>query len=219
MQYRLITGIFLAAALTTTGAMADEMNPPSAASTGCSGNVLLADDFTQIDPAWTLGDAVAIVGGKLQIKAPVGYGNAAFYSGALFGNADMCVDIAMPEARDQTNLSAGLVFHFADWDNNVRVIIAPNGYMSVQRTENKETVTPMAWRKVAALKTNVNDVNSIRATWKGATLAIYVNGQYITTAKLIGLTGKGTFGLVGYSEKAAPNIWRFSNLKIAEPPK
>ena len=226
MFHRTFAGVLLATVLGCTAAIAAGPTPgagssggSAGASAGCSGNVLLSDDFTEVDPAWSLnGTNSTIVGGKMRIKPEPGYGQGAFYQGAVFGNADMCVDITSPELRD-SNISAGIVFHYTDWDNYIAVLINPSGRLGVARVDNKQVLFPVAWRDVPNLKKGANVVNSIRATWSGTSLAIYVNGQHIVTGKLIGVTGKSTIGFVGYSEKDASNVWLFDNFVVSEPPK
>ncbi len=207
MLFRLIAAIVFAFGIATTAAVA----------AGCDGTVLLEDNFTQVDPAWSLTSPyTAISGGKLRINAKPGYGYGAFYEGALFGEADMCVDITMPEAREPNAISAGLLFHFADFDNTLMVLVNADGYICLQRREDKQTLFPVTWRKTSVLKTGTSAVNSLRVTWKGAAVSIGLNDQSIVTGKVPGLTGKGKIGLVGYSEKSGSNIWQFSNLKIAQ---
>ena len=222
MLHRTFAGVLLATTLGCTAAIAAGPTPgvgSSGGSAGCSGNVLLSDDFTEVDPAWGLnGTKSTIAGGKMRIKPDPNYGQGAFYQGALFGNADMCVDITSPESRDPY-ITAGIVFHYTDWNNYIAVLINPSGRLGVALVDNKQTLFPVAWRDVPNLNKGANVVNSIRATWSGTSLAIYVNGQHIVTGKLIGVIGKSIIGFVGYSEKDASNVWLFDNFVVSEPTK
>jgi hypothetical protein len=216
MLVRLFASVLLLAGLATAAAA----QPGSAPTTGCNGTVLLEDNFAQVDPAWSLTNPfTTISGGKLRINAKPGFGYGAFYEGALFGNADMCVDVTMPEVREPNTISGGLLFHFQDFDNTLMVLLNAGGYICLQRRQDKQTLFPVTWRKTTALKTGANAINSLRVTWKGTTVALYLNDKPIVTGKAPGLTGKGKIGLVGYSEKSGSNLWQFGNLKITEPPK
>lgn len=214
--------VVAATALATTAAWAQQ--PAPAASAGCTGNEQFSDDFTQAnDPTWPVPrDDIAIGGGKFQGKAPVTKWNWAITAAVNVGDADICVDLSVNPVSDPTQTYGGVVFWLGGGDpdspNFYQVMIDPAGDASLQAIQNKKLTQPVSWRKAASLKTGANVVNSIRITLKGNKISIYFNGQpWYTNLSGVQPQGGGEWGLQFTSEKAAPNVWTFSNLKVTDP--
>jgi hypothetical protein len=199
--------IVAAAAFATTAASA----------AGCTGNVQFADTFGQADPGWPTSDNVVIGGGKLQIKSEATKDYWTIYGAALFGDADICVDVSVNTATDPSGPGAGVDFWMSDTNNYYGVFIAPNGTAAIFRIQNGKALTPVSWRKAASLKTGANAVNTIRLTLKGNSISTYFNDQLFYTVQGQQPQGGGQIALEGWAEKANPNIWSFSNLKVTDP--
>jgi hypothetical protein len=182
----------------------------------CKGKtVLLEDNFEEVDPAWSVSDAVSIGSGKLSISPKPGYGNAVWYNGMLFDDADICVDMVVPTANQPDKISGGILFYFDDWDNNFRFVTS-GGSAAVVRYQKGKYLTPISWREVAGMNTKPGSVNTLRLTLKGNTGTAYVNDKPLGNFKMA--PGTGTLlGLVGYSaQDDAPATWTFQNLKVTD---
>ncbi len=214
MASRLFMSVVVVAttALATTAAWA----------AGCTGDEQFSDPFTQAnDPSWPVPrDDIAIGGGKLQGTAPAGKENWALTQAVPVGDADICVDMAVSPVSNPDETLAGLDFWVVDVDNYYSVLIAPNGQASVARILKKKLLWPVSWRKAPSLKTGAGVVNSVRLTLKGNTMSIYFNDQpFYTALRASQPKDGGEWGFDYSSEKAAPNVWTFTNLKVTDPPK
>jgi hypothetical protein len=178
----------------------------------------LEDTFGEADPGWPTGDNVSIGGGKFQIKADAGKDFWSIYGAALFGDADICVDLSVNTASDPSAPGAGVVFWLADGNNYYAAYILPNGSASIQRIQNGKNLRVVDWRKAPSLKTGAGAVNAIRLTLKGNTIFCYFNDQLFYKVNGAQPQGGGQFGFEAWAEKANPNIWSFTNLKITDPP-
>ena len=74
------------------------------------------------------------------------------------------------------------------------------------------------WRASPALKTGAGVVNAIRVTLKGNSISTYFNDQLFYTVTGNQPKGGGFLGFAFESEKAGPNTWSFTNLKVTDAP-
>ncbi|MCK9911616.1 hypothetical protein MXD81_20850, partial [Microbacteriaceae bacterium K1510] len=76
---------------------------------------------------------------------------------------------------------AGLLFWVQDSRNYYQAAVAPNGYFTVARVVDGKVVAkrPIAWTKVAAIKTGANERNTLRVAVKGAEVQVSINGQQV----------------------------------------
>jgi hypothetical protein len=209
--------LFVSVVIVAATALGAAFGASAASAAGCTGNVQFADAFGQADPGWPTSDNFSIGGGKFQIKPDAGKDVWSIYGASLFGDADICVDVSVSAASDPTGPGAGVVFWLADSNNYYGVYIAPNGFAAINRIQNGKVLSPVSWRKATSLKTGANAVNTIRLTLKGNAISCYFNDQLFYTIQGAQPQGGGQFGLEAWSEKANPNIWSFTNLKVTDP--
>jgi hypothetical protein len=190
----------------------------SALAAGCTGNLQFSDDFNQVNPAWQDASDVSIGGGRWQATAPDNQGMYwDFYQGRLVGDADICFGMSLDKVSDPTDTGAGPVFWQKDQDNYTVLLVAPNGYATIFAYQNGTQLTLSTWRASPALKTGAGAVNAIRLTLKGNSISTYFNDQLFYTVTGTQPKGGGFFGFAFESEKAGPNTWSFTNLKITDP--
>jgi hypothetical protein len=155
--------LFSCALIAVTFAVVSVASPAYA----CKGaTVLLQDDFTDVDPAWTTSNGTAKIGdGKLVAQSDPGKIFLESYEGSFFGAADACVDVSFPSVRDPATLLAGLGFSGADGSYFFSMITA-DGMASVSRLTGDGWLNPVPRRKSTAIKTAAGAVNTLRVVWQ-----------------------------------------------------
>lgn len=205
MSWKLVTGMVLACGIAATPALA------------CKGkNVLFEDSFKEADPAWASGEGFAIDFGAAKITVKPNGGLTSLYGGSLFEDADMCVDVTMPEANKPQYTAGGIVFWAQDYGNYYGLFIDAAGAAAVIRLQNGKWLYPVSWRKADSVKPKPGDVNMIRVTLKGNTGVAYINDKQFAMFKGAPPANGSQFGLHGESEADRSNTWSFSNVKITD---
>jgi hypothetical protein len=204
MSLRLVTGALLAIAVASSPALA------------CKGpNVIFADNFAEADPGWGTNDSLVIGSGHAQLKSQPGGVAGSFYSGSFFEDADICIDVAAPAAKNPAEVNAGLVFWADDWDNFYMFQITPGGQASIYRSQKGKSMFPVSWRK-ADVKTGANAANTLRLVLKGTSATAYINDKQFAAFKGMPPKDGSLIGMFGASENGAVNVWTFSNLKVTD---
>jgi hypothetical protein len=187
----------------------------------CKGSkVLLEDNFSVADPAWDTGDAV-IENGALTITPKADHGYSVIYMGDVFPQADICVDIAVPQARNPRDeyLSAGILFMAVDYGASHYFWHSPAaGYLGVSRLVGGKWTNPVPPRQFAMNK-QVGATNTLRVTFGGGRGTIYINDRKVVDFRAQESNRAEYFGLRADSEEKAQNAWKFSNVKITDTPK
>lgn len=205
MVWKTVAGALVAISLAASPALA------------CKGpNVLLEDNFSEADPSWAVYDKAVIEDGALKITADAGYLNWIWYDGSTFDNADVCVDVTIPELKNAQTPVGGLIFLGADNANYYMAWMSPLGTVGVQRRVNSKWVNPVPARK-AEMKNKMGDSNTLRVTFEGTKATLYVNDKKVVDFKVQPPQGGGArIGFIGESEAERANTWAFTNLKVTD---
>ena len=206
MLFRIIGALLLLVAASASPAFA------------CKGpNLIFTDDFATLDPAWGDNDDKFIVGNKQMVLKPAPGGTyGGTYGGALFDDADICIDLTMPSVKG--SVYAGLVFWHQDWDNNYLFVIDAAGMGAILRYQKGKVLFPANWRKAPSGKTTPGAVNTLRLKLKGGVGTAYINDQLFVTFKGTVPDGGGLIGTFGAAENGAATTWTFTNLKVTDVP-
>lgn len=205
MSWKLVTGVVVAIGLAASPALA------------CKGKtVLFEDNFKDADPAWASGEGFSIEFGQAKIAVKPNGGLTSLYGGSLFENADMCVDVTIPEAKHPSYTAGGIVFWAQDYGNYYGLFIDANGGGAVVRLQNGKWLYPVSWRKSDGVKVGTGQVNALRVTLKGNTGVAYINDKQFAMFKGQPPANGSQFGLHGESEADRQNAWSFANVKITD---
>jgi hypothetical protein len=195
---------------------------PTPVAGGCTGKVLLSDDFRQVDDSWGVeadSDAVTVEDGKVKIK-PVPDGLFKLvYNGQQFDDADHCVTIQSPsnikDVKDTTVL-AGLIFWAQDNSNFYALLVRPNGVAALSRLVKGKWSDPVPFHQFGGVKQGPGAKNMLRVTTSGSSIIAYVNDQKFAGVKGSPPDGGGMTGLYVQSEKSSRDTWKFFDLKVTE---
>jgi hypothetical protein len=194
--------------------------PAPVAASGCTGKVLLTDDFRQVDSSWgtdSNGDSVTVEDGKVKIKADVNSGYTVLYGGLTFDDAEICVTAQVPKRlTDIGQLAAGPVFWAEDYSNFYTFNVAPDGTAAILRKVKGKYIPVIAYRKTDGIKTQPGDKNQLRLVTSGVNITAYINGVKFASARGQPPAGGGQVGLRAESEKAQRDTWKFQDFKVTQ---
>ena len=149
-----VTGALLALTLAASPALA------------CKGaETLLRDDFTDVDPAWSVEtDSGASIGnGVLSLKSDVGHFQNLMYQGMNFPEADLCVTLVAPNGKPSPDTQGGVgIWTGKAWNY---IYITTDGQAGVAGLQNGSWTNPVPLRKVDSIKTGADAANTLRVVW------------------------------------------------------
>jgi hypothetical protein len=205
---------------TPTPTPAPAPTPSPAAASGCTGKVLLSDDFRQVDDSWgTVPESVSVEDGKVKVKTDANGHYGFGYNGQSFDNADYCVTVQNPNnATDinDTNLLAGLLFWSKDDATAYSLFVQPNGAAAIGRAAKGQWSTPVSFRMFAAVNKGAGAKNMLHVTTNGNSVIAYINGQMFASIRVRAPAGGGEIGFWAQSEAAHRDSWKFFDLKVTE---
>ena len=169
-----------------TLAVAGALVSTSAPAWACKGTkTLFSDDFQQVDSSWGL-DApdVMVEDGKVKVKPQPNISNLLVYKGLVFGDADLCLTVRMPNVvSNDDNTMAGPIFWQKDYDNYYMFMITPSGFAEIARKLDGKWVTVIDWRADSNIKLPAGSSNVLRVVTDGNTIATYINDAKFATVK------------------------------------
>jgi hypothetical protein len=181
--------------------------------------LLLADDFSRLDPSWGNADESRQVReNKLIMKAPRGKSAASVYEGALFGEVDIRVKITLAASeRGGVEKSAGIVF----WVDSVggleffTVAIRPSGHVEILRkTKMNEWKAPFPKTPRSEIKKGVGQTNELRLVTGATSATIYINGKNIGNIDGFKPPQAYKIGLKVESDDDEAYTWGFSDFSV-----
>ena len=101
--------------------------------------------------------------GKVKVKPQPDISNLLVYKGMLFGDADYCLTVRMPNARATTTTrwparSSGP----KDYDNYYMFMITPSGFAEITRKVNGKWIDVIDWQHDADIKRDAGSNNVLR---------------------------------------------------------
>lgn len=190
----------------------------------CQGDEIFSDDFSDqalSKDVWGDSEWFSVEKGYLQIKNKPNYRSIARIplNQAEF---DVCADIIYPASANPENTIGGFGVWFKDWDNYYEVITTSVGGVGAFRTSKGRFMALGTFKVYPALKSGAGSTNTLRLTVKGNTGTVYGNGQRLFAFRMVAADAQASgigVSLLASSEKERENDWRFTNVKLTEPPK
>ena len=185
----------------------------------CKGDkVLFSDDFKQVDSSWGFDSPdVSVEEGKVKIKPQPDISNLLIYKAILFGNADYCIVVRMPNVMSDTdNTMAGPIFWATDYDNYYMFMITPSGYAEITRKVKGRWIDVVEWKQSPSIKRDSGSKNLLRVETNGDTITTYINDEKFASVKGQAPDGGGQIGMRAQSEKGQVDTWKFTALKVTD---
>jgi hypothetical protein len=189
----------------------------------CKGkNVFFHDGFTATDPGWGLYDKDTVIIGNSSLRltpAPQHYAFI-YYRGAVYDQADVCVDVALQGGSTVPDGDGGLVFASEDYVGFYYFWISlKNGTAGIRQwsASASKYVIPVAPQRVQ-LNTGPTVKNTLRVTVDGGRTAGYINDRLFTQLAIKPTEVGGFFGLGAARVDNNPASWIFTNFAITNLP-
>ena len=199
---RVAAALALAACL-TAGASAQE--------------VLLEDDFSELDPSLANGSVVGVEDNMLYIQLTAEHWWNPLYQAMLFEDIDMTTKVRLPDPSGEVGHIVGVVFWARNSDDFYVLEISDSGTYAVAHSTPERWTFPISWRSTDALKTEPGEWNELRVVASGRRATVYINGQQLGSFK-----GNPPDGgsLVGFFTQVGSEDARgeFSSMRIVEGP-
>lgn len=190
------------------------------AAAACQGtDIEFEETFNPPDPSWGANsDHSYAENGKAILKAdPNGiwyWVNPSF----VFDNVFACVTAKVPEFKDPSAGTAGILFWYENSDKYYIAAMKGDGKIGVWRhlASGWNTVYPVTAN--AAVKTKPGDQNVFEVELHGNKATLFLNGTKITDFRGQPPKGGSSVGLYSESEKDQANAWEFTDLRVATAP-
>ncbi len=126
---------------------------------------------------------------------------------------DFTAEVDIRQVSDVEDDAGALLFRYVDGDNWYRVAISPLGTFSVMKRVEGNYIYIQRWTESPAILTG-QATNHLKVTCKGDQIAVFVNGQHLTTVRDLAFE-EGRIALYGMAWKDKPNAHvAFDNLKL-----
>ncbi len=187
----------------------------------CQGQkTLFSDTFREVDASWGLDSPdVSVEEGKVKVKAQPDISNLLIYKGLLFGDADLCLSVRMPNTVSNSDSTmAGPIFWAQGYDDYYMFMVTPSGYAELTRKVKGKWIDIIPWRQDTNIKRDPGSTNLLEVMTSGETITAMINGVKFESVKGQSPEGGGQIGMRAQSEKDQVNTWKFSNLKVTDLP-
>lgn len=178
-----------------------------------AGEVLYADDFTNLDPTWgTPGDIIRVQDGKLILKPAPNTSQNILNQSQVFEDAEIAVDVTITDGA--TEVPGGLIFWAKDYSNFYCLCINANGRFKISRYVTDRWLNPINWTENNALNKGLGQVNKLRVVTTSRQAMVYINDTPVLTFNGQPPRGGGCIGISGTSAEGSPTVWQFANLRV-----
>jgi len=199
------------------------VGPPAPASAGCLGKVLLEANFQTNDSKWPIASTPwtdqAIRDGALTLKYRKNVASQLLYSGDVFDDVQICVNVKLVESVAAEKEYASLVFWAKDYSSYYVLWFDPSGAVGVIRKAGKRWLYPMPPQNHVAVNKGVGQTNTLRVVLHGSEADLYINEHHVGSITGQPVDGGSQVGL--RAEGAIPNrnntVWEFSNYIVSKP--
>jgi hypothetical protein len=207
-------------------------NPPTSGNGGAGASprcnsgrpIVFDDDFKTADKTWyqlgefSSGSNVYFDGGNIVIKAVAKAGTrSVIYPSLVFKSSIVCVALKSPPSlKAPDEAYAGAIFWAADTTNYYAAYITPGGTYTIARLIDNTWAPVASGVKFDAIKQGPDVVNEIEVQIKGNSGTLFINGVKAQDFKGNVPSGVSTVGMIGASEAAQVDEWRFLKIAVSD---
>jgi hypothetical protein len=188
-------GLFL-----PSGPAAAECDPDTA---------LFEDDFEFLDGTW--GDKLTVEDGVLVLDGQWIQVNFQTHN----ESANVCVDMSIVEAPNQSYSPIGLIFWWVDWENYYYLLYWADGaFVEVRRFVKGKEQTVVSLETLA-LKQGLGETNHVELQLRPKDATLFINGTQVTRFKGKPPKGGAPVGLYAAAPEDAPGVFTFDNFIVS----
>ena len=195
----------------------------ASASAGCTGKVLLQSNFLPGDSHWPIFSTnwtdQDVRGGALTLKYRKNVASQLLYSGDVFDDVEICVNVKLLESVAADKEYASVVFWAKDYTSYYLLWFDPSGAVGVLRKAGGRWLFPVPAHTHVAVHKGVGQTNALRVVLHGNDAELYVNdrpvgsitGQPVPGGSQVGLRAEGAL------PKHSNTVWEFSDYVVSKP--
>lgn len=193
-----------------------ESTPPASDS---DPDIILADDFSTLDPAWgSESGNLSVKDGTLVIKPDLGYINRYFYQAMTVADVDASVKVRVSDTDSESYSTVSLLFWAAANDDYFMFDLDDRGQIGVSRFLKGRWLTPLAYKKLPVeAMFDPTALTELRVVTNGKKATLSVNGFAVGTLVNPQLKGDWQFGLGGQSGAKSQSVCEFQSLSVRNP--
>jgi hypothetical protein len=190
---------------------------------GCAGKVLLQSNFQASDTKWPIASTPwadqDVHDGALTLKYRKNVASQLLYSGDVFDDVQICVNVKLLESVAAEKEYASVVFWAKDYNSYYVLWFDPSGEVGVLRKAGGRWLYPMPPQTDVAIHKGVGQTNTLRVVLHGNDADLYINEHHVGSITGQPVAGGSQVGL--RAEGALPNhtntVWEFSNYVVSKP--
>ncbi|MFO0917882.1 MAG: hypothetical protein U0872_06145 [Planctomycetaceae bacterium] len=183
-------------------------------------NMILSDDFTELDSGWGEESAsLSVKDQKLVVKPEAGHGYRAQYQSQAVTDIDATVKLRLTDNDPESGCAAGMVFWLTGSGTDYfSYQLTDSGQFGVSHWAKDRWLNPLSYRAIPAeAKFDPAGANEMRVVTNGKKATVYLNGVSVgTITNTMPVKGDWQFGVYAECGKTQATA-EFSSLRIRKP--
>lgn len=189
----------------------------------CTGKVLLRSNFLPGDAKWPIASTPwtdqAVRDGALTLTYRKNVASQLLYSGDVFDDVQICVNVKLLESVAADKEYASVLFWARDYSSYYVLWLDASGSVGVLRKAGDRWLCPLPPHTHVAVNKGIGQSNELRVVLHGNDADLYVNERRVGSITGQPVAGGSQVGL--RAEGAIPNhshtVWEFSNYVVSKP--
>jgi len=190
---------------------------------GCTGKVLMRSNFQTGDSNWPIFSTTwtdqDIRDGALTLKYRKDVASQLLYSGDVFDDVQICVNVKLLQSVAAEKEYASVVFWAKDYNSYYVLWFDPSGSVGVLRKAGDRWLFPLPSHLHVAVNRGVGQTNTLQVVLHGNVADLYVNESRVGSITGQPVPGGSQVGL--RAEGAVPNqrntVWEFTDYVVSKP--
>jgi hypothetical protein len=197
--------------------------PLAPAFASCGGKVLMQSQFQSADGHWPIASTRStdqeVRDGALLLKYRDDVGSQLLYSGALFDDVQICVNVTLLDSTASDKEYASLVFWAKDYSSYYVLWFGPSGSVGVLRKAEGRWFVPLPSHLHAGINRGVGQTNALRVRLHGNNADLFVNERHVGSITGEPAPGGSHVGLraEGALPRHSNTVWAFSDYVVSKP--
>jgi hypothetical protein len=197
--------------------------PSALAFAACEGKVLMQSNFQSGDSKWPIANTTwtdqAVRDGALTLKYRKNVASQLLYSGDVFDDVQICVNVKLVESVAAEKEYASVVFWAKDYNSYYVLWFDAAGSVGVLRKAGDRWLYPLPPQNHVAVNKGVGQTNALRVALHGNDADLFINERRVGSITGQPVAGGSQVGL--RAEGAIPNrsntVWEFSDYIVSKP--
>jgi len=183
----------------------------------------MQSNFQAGDHKWPIASTTwidhSVSDGALTLKYRKDIASQLLYSGDVYNDVQICVNVKLVESVAPDKEYASLVFWAKDYTSYYVMWFDPSGLVGVLRKAGDRWLYPMPPQNHVAINKGVGQTNSLRVALHGNSAEFFINEHRIGSITGEPVVGGSQVGLraEGAVPHGANTVWQFSDYVVSKP--